>query len=471
MLAATVRVTRDLDLAEECVQDAYAQALRDLGRARRPGAAGRVADHRGPAPGAGPAAPRGDAAPGAAAARATTSRPGRTRTAPVAVTRRPAAAGLHLLPPGARAGGAGRADPAAAVRAHHGRGGRAFLVERADDGGPDHAGQEEDRRRPHPVPGAVGRAELPDAHRAPCWPSCTCCSPPGTPRRSAPTWCGATWSSGRSTWPGCCAALLPRRRRRWPALLALILLTDARRDDPGRPGRAAAAARRAGPDPVGRGRDRGGRSTWSRRRCGAGRRSRLRLRPRSRRCTPRRRPGRTPTGAEVVGLYDVLVEVWPSPVVALNRAVGGRVRARARPRGWRRWSRWRRAAARRLRLPAGGARATFLAALGRVGRGAAGVRGGAPADRERRRAGVPGRAARRAGPPVTGRPGSPGRLGPGGRWRRGVRRTRPGRPVAPGWGVGGPGPAGPSCRRVRRTAGRRRPGRPGSPGSAPRTSS
>ena len=28
VLAATVRVTRDLDLAEECVQDAYAQALR-----------------------------------------------------------------------------------------------------------------------------------------------------------------------------------------------------------------------------------------------------------------------------------------------------------------------------------------------------------------------------------------------------------------------------------------------------------
>ncbi|MCW2658126.1 MAG: putative polymerase, sigma-24 subunit, subfamily, partial [Jatrophihabitans sp.] len=28
VLAATVRVTRDLDVAEECVQDAYAQALR-----------------------------------------------------------------------------------------------------------------------------------------------------------------------------------------------------------------------------------------------------------------------------------------------------------------------------------------------------------------------------------------------------------------------------------------------------------
>ena len=41
MLAATVRVTRDLDLAEECAQDAYAQALRtwaESGIPERPGA-------------------------------------------------------------------------------------------------------------------------------------------------------------------------------------------------------------------------------------------------------------------------------------------------------------------------------------------------------------------------------------------------------------------------------------------------
>ena len=41
MLAATVRVTRDIDLAEECVQEAYAQALttwtwqRDPAQSRR----------------------------------------------------------------------------------------------------------------------------------------------------------------------------------------------------------------------------------------------------------------------------------------------------------------------------------------------------------------------------------------------------------------------------------------------------
>ena len=41
MLAATVRVTRDLDPAEECVQDAYAQALTtwpERGIPARPGA-------------------------------------------------------------------------------------------------------------------------------------------------------------------------------------------------------------------------------------------------------------------------------------------------------------------------------------------------------------------------------------------------------------------------------------------------
>ena len=38
VLAATVRVAGDMDLAEECVQEAYAAALRELGPRRRPGA-------------------------------------------------------------------------------------------------------------------------------------------------------------------------------------------------------------------------------------------------------------------------------------------------------------------------------------------------------------------------------------------------------------------------------------------------
>ena len=46
VLAATVRVTRDLDLAEECVQDAYARALTAWAERRRAGQAGRLADDR-----------------------------------------------------------------------------------------------------------------------------------------------------------------------------------------------------------------------------------------------------------------------------------------------------------------------------------------------------------------------------------------------------------------------------------------
>ena len=166
VLAATVRVTRDLDLAEECVQDAYARALVAVDRGRHPGPAGRVADHRRPAAGAGPAAPRraplaralpllveDDLVPG----------PDERRRRAGAGPRRPAAAGLHLLPPRARAGGPGGADPAAGVRAHHGRGGARLPGQRADDGGPDHPGQEEDRRGPHPLPGAARPRSCPRA--------------------------------------------------------------------------------------------------------------------------------------------------------------------------------------------------------------------------------------------------------------------------------------------------------------------
>ena len=48
MLAATVRVTRDLDLAEECVQEAYAQALTQWQGEGIPTKAGSLADHRRP---------------------------------------------------------------------------------------------------------------------------------------------------------------------------------------------------------------------------------------------------------------------------------------------------------------------------------------------------------------------------------------------------------------------------------------
>ena len=68
MLAATVRVTRDLDTAEEAVQDAYVQALQHLGARRRARPARRLADHRGAAQRPQPGAAAQDAGVQAAAA-------------------------------------------------------------------------------------------------------------------------------------------------------------------------------------------------------------------------------------------------------------------------------------------------------------------------------------------------------------------------------------------------------------------
>jgi len=102
-------------------------------------------------------------------------------------------------------------------------------------------------------------------------------------------------------------------------LLALILLTDARRDARLN-ARTRGAARRPGPPSLGPPRDR--------RRC--------RPRPRGAASPPTRAirtHGRivavhdeSPTWndtdwREVLGLYDLLIQLWPSPVVALNRAV------------------------------------------------------------------------------------------------------------------------------------------------------
>ena len=49
VLAATARVARDLDLAEECVQEAYAAALEAWVSGRHPGQPGRLAHHHGQA--------------------------------------------------------------------------------------------------------------------------------------------------------------------------------------------------------------------------------------------------------------------------------------------------------------------------------------------------------------------------------------------------------------------------------------
>ena len=86
--------------------------------------------------------------------------------------RRPAAADLHLLPPGARHRRPGRADAAAARRADH-RGDRARVPgARADHGPAAGPGQGQDPRRADPLPGARPRPTCPTGC-GPCWPSST----------------------------------------------------------------------------------------------------------------------------------------------------------------------------------------------------------------------------------------------------------------------------------------------------------
>ena len=86
-------------------------------------------------------------------------------------------------------------------------------------------------------------------------------------------------------------------------------------------GRRAHAARRAGPRAAGIAR----RSPRARRWCSArsprAGSARTPCRRRSRRCTPRRPTAAETDWAQIVGLYDVLMRLEPSPVVELNRAV------------------------------------------------------------------------------------------------------------------------------------------------------
>lgn len=134
VVATLIRVTGDWDLAEECAQDAFAQALdrwRRDGVPRRPGAwLTTTARHRAldvlrrEAVGAQKlreaAVLARDEGPGPGVRRRRQRRPGR-----------PAAPRLHLLPPGAPHRGPGGTDPAHPRRAHHPEIARAFLVPEA----------------------------------------------------------------------------------------------------------------------------------------------------------------------------------------------------------------------------------------------------------------------------------------------------------------------------------------------------
>ena len=150
VLAATVRVTRDLDAAEEAVQDAYVQALStwaDDGVPANPGAWLTTVARRGALNALRRQPDARDEAAAAAGARRAGSGRARRRRHP----RRPPAARLHLLPPGARLGGAGRAHAAAGVRRGDARHRARVPRRRGDDGRAPDAREEEDRRGAHPV--------------------------------------------------------------------------------------------------------------------------------------------------------------------------------------------------------------------------------------------------------------------------------------------------------------------------------
>ena len=326
MLATLIRTTGDWDLAEECAQDAFARALERWptdGVPRNPGAwltttaRNRALDRlRRDAVGA---AKVQEAAVNASADDGGPGRPRRRdRGRGQRHRRRPAAADLHLLPPGPRPRRPGRAHPAHPGRADHGRDRPRLPRPRADHGPAPGAGQAQDPPRRHPLPGAArppaagadgvgagrrlpavqrglrghrrrrpgaqpGCAPRPSAWAAP-WPS----SCPTSPRPSAcsPS-CSSTTPAGRagSTPPASSSRSRtrtgrggtgPPSTRAWPSLDAAL-----RRGEPGPYQVQAAiaachatAARAADTD-------------W----------------------------------AEIAGLYRQLARFVPSPVVELNRAV------------------------------------------------------------------------------------------------------------------------------------------------------
>ena len=351
VLAATVRVTRDLDLAEDAVQEAYVSALgaweRD-GVPERPGAWLTTAARR-------------------VALNALTRRKTLRTKLPLLLEPeetemslrrarsdpgRPSAARLHLLPSRAGARGAGRADAAAGVRRGHARHRARVPRERVDDGRADHAGQEEDRGGGDPVrrAGEPQRALGPGADRDP-----PARRRPVTPRRRATRWCGVDLSDRALDLARMLRLLLPDERE-VAGLLALLLVHHARAatrvDDDGRLLRLSeqdrlswdagaiteadalvVAALRAGPP---------GRFTLQA----------------AIAALHAQAPSYEETDwPQLLELYDALLRVWPSPVVALNRAVVVVARSTARRRRWRRSRRssataaWPRIATSRPRRP------------------------------------------------------------------------------------------------------------------------
>ena len=176
VLAATVRVTRDLDPAEECVQDAYASALRAWARDGVPGDPGawlttvarRRALDRAP-PRAARCARKLPLLRRAARRRSASDDDGSRHDAIPDDRLRLIFTCCH---PALARRGAGRADAAPGVRRGDAGHRPGVPGPGADDGRPHHAGQEEDRRRPAsrtgvPRGGRAARAARRGAHRHP----------------------------------------------------------------------------------------------------------------------------------------------------------------------------------------------------------------------------------------------------------------------------------------------------------------
>ena len=230
---------------------------------------------------------------------------------------RSAAADLHLLPSGADAGRADRADAARGLRAHHRR---------------DRARVPHRRRRPsRSASSAPRRRSATPAFRIRCR---RCAELPD--RLDSVLHVvylvfneGYFASSGESLTRHDLSAeairlgrllveLLPEPEA--IGLLALMLLHESRRAARTVAGRRADSARRSGSIAV--------EPRSDRRRGGAGRaraddaaaRARTRCRRRSPPCTPRRASAAATDWAQIVGLYDILMRADPAPVVELNRA-------------------------------------------------------------------------------------------------------------------------------------------------------
>ena len=118
IVATLIRLVGDFDLAEESAQEAFAARRRPVARLPASRIPPRLDHPDGPAQ-----SHRPHPAPGAIRGktrilryRRAWSKHARAGLRHQRNSRRPPSADLHLLPPGARAGGPGRADPAHAVR-------------------------------------------------------------------------------------------------------------------------------------------------------------------------------------------------------------------------------------------------------------------------------------------------------------------------------------------------------------------